>query len=172
MASCYFFKVTRDKVTRQIKVSPVMEAPKKIKPYAMLSRRGLVETCRVFAKKKEADTAHHDECFAAQLAAEPPEALFERLESDIAYLGSTYYLTARGIAAMLGITISALRSYRHRTAPPVRVIARIARLRQSLDLVAKYVHETLPEDQGTGNPAMGRVGNPDIWKYRRRQTAE
>ena len=172
MASCYFFKVTRDKATRQIKVSPVMEAPKQVKPYAMLAKKGLVETCRVFDKKKDALTAHHDECFAAQLAAEPPEALFARLEGDIAYLGSTYHLPAGGIAAMLGISVAALRSYRHRTAPPVRVIARVSRLRQSLDLVSKYVRETLPEDQGTGNPAMGRAGNPDIWKFRRRQTAD
>ena len=170
MSSCYFFKVTRDKVTQQIKVSPVMEAPKQIKPYAMLSKKRLVETCRVFSTKKEAVTAHHDECFAAQLTAEPPEALSARLESDIAYLWDNYGISTKAVAELLGVSVAALRSYRHRTAPPVRVIARVLRLRQMIDMVSTYIKETLPDDQGTGNPAKGRGGNPDIWKYRR-QTA-
>ena len=169
----YFFKVSRDRVTQQIKVSPVMAAPKQLRPYAMRNtRRGLVETCRVFSNKKEADAAHHDECFAAQLAGETPEALFKRMKDDLSYMNTTYHLQSKSLSALLGINTATLRAYKTRVAPPVRAIARISRLRQMLDIVSNYVKETLPDDQGTGNPAMGRAGNPDIWRFARRKQLE
>ena len=138
--SAYFFKVSRETATGQMRVSPVTEAPKGLKPYAKrYLRSGLVETLRIFSTKREAETAYHDECFAAQLIEQPAEALFERMERDIDYLAAKYRMPVSSLSAIMGVK---LRNYRYRVVPPIRAIARLARLRQMMDYTAKYIKET------------------------------
>jgi hypothetical protein len=166
-------KTSRDISSGILKVNPPVEVPNRTEPYSIKYRKGLAETLQIFRRKSDAESAYRDETEAAEMTKLPDAELKKQMIDTIDYLKRAYRIPVEGVSSLIGIPYSTLRSYKegHRISP--RVVLRVIRLKEYLDDAAKKASSILPDAGSTGNPAMGRGGNPDIWRsrYKKQQTA-
>lgn len=167
-------KTSRDIASGVVKVYPVAPAPKGLEPYAMRrSRAGLVETLQIFDNHDKAKQAHQDETLAAALVLLGQEETYARVAKAVDRLLQDFGISRSSIAALLDVPYGTVAAVFYRKLVAPRLAAKILILEDQINQSCKRAKEALPEAASTGNPAMSRGGNPDIWKTRRRQqTAE
>ena len=168
----YIVKVSRNTITGDIKVSPPMPAPDRVKPYHSGSGRklkrctGLVEVLQVYDNKRDAFRAYKFEIEAAERAKLPWDDQKIMVINDLNHLRETYNVSAPVVSRLLNVPQATIYSYTYGLAVPrPRFAIRVKALRNGFDAVMSSVSTLLSEEYSTGNPQMSRGGRAGIWRH-------
>ena len=159
----YFFKTSRDVASGHIHVQEVTQTSSIVKSFKV-RRPGVVETMQVFTRKADAEAACLLEKEAAELSKRDFAEVQREAQELLAKFKREWRVPVQGVAAMLGIPASTLRTYYEGRAMNPRVLLRVKKLHEYIADACRRAAAVLPDDASTGNGLKGRGGNPNIWR--------
>ena len=130
---------------------------------------------QVFTRRADALAACQLEKEAAELSRRDFDENQREGQELLARFKRDWKIPVPGVAAMLGIPASTLRTYYEGRAMNPRILLRVKKLHEFITDACQRAAAILPDSGSTGNGAKGRGGNPDIWRSaphaRKKQTA-